>query len=185
MIEDVSLDDFMLIDGAPIMFDQSTYVVNDDSDAIWAMRNLAQAQRHIDKVAREAAEEKERIDRWEKHATKTAQTTLTYFRNVLENYMVRVRESEGRKSISLPDGEISSRAISAKAQVSDLGVFLKFCEESGRNQFVRIKKEADLSALKDHVTVSGDLVLDSETGEVLEGLQAIEEAVSVSVKVVE
>jgi histone H3/H4 len=184
MQEDVSLSDFMLIDGAPLMFDQNTYVVNDDQDAIWAMRNLAQAQRHIDKVAREAAQEKERIDRWQVHATKTAQTTVRYFTNVLQNYVVRVRESEGRKSISLPDGELSSRAIPAKAQVADLDLFLKWASDN-RPQWIRVKQEADLSAIREHVTFTGDEVLDSETGEVVEGLQHIEEAVSVQVKVVE
>jgi hypothetical protein len=182
---EMDLTDFLIEEAAPENFDPLTFVVNDDAQAAWAMRNLAKASRRIDAIEKQGNEEAERIERWVTYATKSHRETARYFRAALESYLLRIRDEEDRKSLSLPDGDLTSRAIPAKAQVSDLGVFLKFCEETGRNQWVRIKKEADLSAMKDHVSFDGDLVLDSETGEVIEGLQHIEEAVSVQIKVSE
>jgi phage host-nuclease inhibitor protein Gam len=181
----IDLSDFLIEDATPENFDPLTFIVNDDGEAAWAMRNLATASRRIDAIEKQANEEAERIERWVAYATKSHRETAKYFKDALESYMIRIREQEDRKSLSLPDGDISSRSIQAKAAVSDLGVFLKFCEETGRNQWVRIKKEADLSALKDHVEFDGDTVLDADSGEVIDGLVHIEGAVSVNVKVSE
>lgn len=179
------LADFLNADALPENFDAKTFIVNDESQAVWAMRNLATAQRRIDTVERLANEEHERIDRWVEYATKTQKNIVQYFTSALESYMLRLREEEDRKSLSLPDGDITSRSIPDKAAVSDLGVFLKWAQESGHSQWVRIKQEADLAALKDHVEFNGDEVIDSDTGETIDGLLHIEGAISVSIKVSE
>lgn len=185
MNEEISLDDFQAIDGMPEQFDPLTFIINDDDQALWAMRSLAQSQRRLDVVERQAAQEHDRIERWKAHTTKTSRNTVDYFSNALKSYMIRVRESEDRKSLSFPDGDVTSRSVAAKAAVSDLGVFLKWCQETGHTQWVRVKQEADLSAIKDHVEFDGDTVTDSFTGEVIDGLLAIEESVSVTLKVSE
>jgi phage host-nuclease inhibitor protein Gam len=87
--------------------------------------------------------------------------------------------------LTFPDGDVTSRVVHSKAAVADLGVFLKWAEETGHTQWVRIKKEADLSAIKDHVEFSGDVVTESETGEVIDGLIHVEGDVSVSIKISE
>lgn len=184
MEEPMALEEFLIREGAPEKFDVMEFTINDDGQAIWAMRNLAKATRSIAEVERLAAEETAKIRAWIEYATKSARSTETYFHNALAHYMVRIRE-EGRKSLKLPDGDVTSRSTPAKAVVSDLGVFLKFAHDSGRTQWVRVKEEADLTAIRPHVSFDGDLVLDSDTGEVIEGLTHIEGDVSVSIKLSE
>lgn len=179
------LADFLIHDATPEGFDPLTFIVNDERQASWAMKNLATAQRRIDAAERQAAEETERITRWVDYATKTQKDIVQYFTSALESYMLRLREEEDRKSLSLPDGDISSRSVPDKAAVSDLGVFLKWCAETGHTNWVRIKQEADLAALKDHIDFNGDEVIDADTGETIDGLLHIEGAVSVSIKVSE
>jgi hypothetical protein len=181
---EMDLTDFLIEEAAPENFDPLTFVVNDDAQAAWAMRNLAKASRRIDAIEKQGNEEAERIERWVTYATKSHRETARYFRAALESYLLRIRDEEDRKSLSLPDGDLTSRAIPAKAQVSDLGVFLKWASDN-RPQWIRIKQEADLSAIKDHVEFSGDEVIDASTGETIDGLQHIEESVSVQIKVSE
>lgn len=184
MKEDIELDEFLAVDGMPERFDARTFAINDDDQAIWAARSLAHAQRHIDKVERQAATEKERIDRWAQHTTKTSRNTVTYFTNALESYLIRIREAEGRKSLSLPDAEITSRAIPAKAQVTDNDVALKWLHEN-YPAWIRTKEEVDLASMKGQVRFEGDLVVEQSTGQIMDGFVGVEEAVSVTVRVSE
>lgn len=181
---EIDISDFLIEDAKPENFDPLTFIVNDDAGAAWAVKNYAVAQRRIDAIEKQANEEVARIEKWVTYATKSHRQTATYFRSALESYAIRLRE-DGRKSLSLPDGDVSTRAIAPKAQVSDLGVFLKFCEDTGRNQWIRVKKEADLAALHGHIEFDGDQVLDADSGEVIDGLQHIESAISVNIKVSE
>ena len=172
------LQDFLTTDPA---FDYSTFSIDSLSRASWAIRKLSLAQKRINEIQAEAQAEIDKVNEWVESATKSARQDKEFFENSLKAYMIRLREEEGEKSLSLPDGEISSRSVPAKARVSDLGVFLKWAEETGHRQWVRVKKEADLTALHKHVRFEGDAVLDSETGEVIEGLLAIDADVSVTV----
>lgn len=182
---ELELADFLNQDAMPEGFDAATFIINNEDQALWAMRSLATASRRIDTVERQANEEAARIEKWVEYATKSQKSIVQYFTSALQSYMLRLREEEDRKSLSLPDGDITSRAIPDKAAVSDLGVFLKWCAETGHANWIRIKQEADLSALKDHVEFNGDEVIDADTGETIDGLLHIESAVSVSIKVSE
>lgn len=164
-------------------FDFSTFSIDSLEGANLAMRKLANAQRRIDEKRELAMKEAAKISDWFNTSTKSDHDTVTFFENSLKAYMQRVRDESGEKSLSLPDGEISSRAVPAKAEVSDLDVFLKWCLENHREAWIRTKETANLEAMKSEVEFSGDLVVDSVSGEVVDGLVAIEAGISVSVKV--
>lgn len=164
-------------------FDYATFRVDSLSRASWAIKKLSVAQRRINEVKLEAMAEIDKVNDWAVHATKSARDDETFFTNALKGFMLRERESEGTKSIVLPDGEVTSRAIPAKAEVSDKELFFKYCHENGRELWIRTKEEPDLASLKDGVSFSGDAVVDDLTGESIPGLVGIEADISVSVKV--
>ncbi len=187
MNENVSLEDFQLEDGAPEGFSSLTFVINDEAQASWAMRKLAVSQRRINDVKRQASEEHYRIDRWVTHATKSDQSTVDYFTEVLASYVKRVRFEEGRKSLRLPDGTVKSREVKETFKVADVDLFLKWVDESPdlAAKWVRVKREVDIASVKDGVFYSGDAVVDSATGETVEGLVHVPGSVSVTVEVSE
>lgn len=180
-----SLSEFQLRDGAPEGFDERTFVINDEGQATWAMRKLAVSQRRIDVLKRQAQEEVARIERWVASATKSDQTTVEYFSGALEGYMRRIRLDDGRKSLSLPDGTVKSREVAEKVKVEDLDVFLKWAEQTGHLDWVRVKQEADLATMKSKVFYSGGCVVDGATGETIDGLSHVPASISVSVEVSE
>ncbi len=185
--EIMSLEDFQLIDAAPEGFSSQTFVINDEGQATWAMRRLASAQRHIDAVKRQADEEHDRIDRWFAHATKSDQSTVEYFTEVLGNYVKRLRVEDGRKSIYLPDGTVKSREVKETFKVEDADAFFKWVDESPElaAQWVRLKREPDITTIKAGVVYSDGLVVDSATGETIDGLVHVPGGVSVTVEVSE
>ncbi len=186
--ESMSLEDFQLQDGEPEGFENAPdFVIRDENGATWAMRKLAQSQRRIDAVKRQADEEHDRIDRWFAHATKSDQSTVEYFTEVLGNYVKRLRVEEGRKSLSLPDGTVKSREVKETFKVEDLTAFVKWVQQSPdlESQWLRTKQEANIPAVKAGVVYNGEFVVDSATGETIDGLVHVPGSVSVTVEVSE
>lgn len=186
--EPTSLEDFQLEDAQPEGFDSAPdFVIRDENGATWAMRKLAVSQRRIDAVKRQAQDEHDRIERWVTHATKSDQSTVDYFTEALGNYVKRLRQEDGRKSISLPDGTVRSREVKESFKVEDLDTFVKWVEQSPDlvNKWLRTKVEANVQAVKAGVFYSGGLVVDSATGETIDGLSHVEGSISVSVEVSE
>lgn len=190
LVEGDSMDElteFLLDDGKPADFEgtERTYVINDEDGAIWAMRNIATAVRRLNDIKRQAADEVDRITRWVELTSKSPQKTVEYFEKALKEFMVRLREETGRKSLELPDGTVKSRQSSASVEILDIETFIKWAENNGHAGWVRVKKEIDKAAVRDGVEFIGDAVLDNLTGEVVDGVTVSPESVSVSITVSE
>lgn len=181
MDEELTLEDYLIQDCGPELFDPLTFIVNDDDEAQWALRNIKKAEAKLLAVANQANAESEKIHAWFNQATAPHQKTLDYFTNALKSYMLRQRE-DGRKSLTLPDGEVTSRSVPDRAEVSDKETFLKWAKEN-KPEWIRHKEEPDLSAIKGEVEFDGDVVIDKQTGEVIDGLVHIASQMSVAIKV--
>lgn len=167
----------------PVDFIEESWRIDGFETANWAMRKLKAAQERLDTINRQAMDEAAKISDWANRVAKAPLRDKTYFENALIDYMVRLRAATGEKSLVLPDGEVNSRSIPAKAQVSDLETFVKWCLENGREGWVRTKESANLDALKEEVAISGDMVVDTVSGVVIDGLMGVDADISVSVKV--
>lgn len=189
-IIDMSLDEFLVAEATPSDYvpeAREGFAISTDDEALWAMRNLAQAQRRLDEVKRQAQIEIDRITRWVTANAESQNREIAYFENILSSYILRVREdsADGRKSLSFPDGVVNSRVTPSKVEVTDLDAFLAYAEANGHADWVRVKREAVLANIKKSVDFEGDAVLEPTTGTPIAGLTHIEGGLSVSVKVAE
>ena len=183
-----SLEDFLATIGQPEGFDYgNAFAINNDDEALWAMRRLAQAQRRIDVVKAQAQVELDRINAWIEQNTVANGQTVEYFERILGDYLMRVRENDadGRKSLDFPDGKVTSRVVSPKVEVTDLDAFLTWAEANGHGDWVRTKREANLAVIKQGVDYAEGAVLDPTTGVAIDGLAPVEGGISTSVKVSE
>jgi len=186
--ETLDLGEYLDDAGKPAGFtntEDTTFAINNDDEALWAMRRLAVAQRRIDEVKRLAQIELDRINLWVSDKSRSSEHEIEYFERVLGDYLLRVRDNEldGRKKLDFPDGTISSRVSPPKVSVEDAEAFLAWAEANGHDEWVRVKREADVATIKKVVDFSGDSVIDPVTGEVVAGLSHVEGGVTVSVKV--
>lgn len=159
--------------------------ITTDDEALWAMRRLAQAQRRIDEVKRQAQVELDRINAWVESNIATHGKARDFFDIALSDYLISVRQNEadGRKSLDFPDGVATSRITPSKVAVTDLELFLSWAEHNEKDEWVRVKREADISAIKKVADFDGNTVIDPTTGTTIEGLQHTEGGISVTVKV--
>lgn len=186
---EVSLDEFLVNEGQPESFAgfDTTFAINNDDEALWAVKRLAIAQRRVNEVNRQASIEIDRINRWVAQNTERQKQQVEYFETSLTNYLVRVREDQldGRKTLDFPDGTVSSRVTADKVAVVDLETFIKWAQDNGHEEWLRVKREADVSTIKKVVDFAGGVVVDPLTGQVVEGLTHVEGGLSVTVKVSE
>ena len=194
--EGLSLEDYLILDGAPdalmgiddaVSEQISAPVINNDDEALWAMRRLAQAQRRIEAVKAQAQVEIDRINRWIENNTISQARTVERIERLLGDYLMTVREDEtdGRKKLDFPDGTVSSRVTPSKVAVDDAEAFIAWAEANGKTEWIRVKREADVSTIKKVVDYNGDEVIDPISGTVIEGLSHTEGGISISVKVTE
>jgi phage host-nuclease inhibitor protein Gam len=162
------------------------FALSNDDEALWAMRKLARAQRQIDEVKRLAQIEIDRINLWIANESSQHSRQIDYLEVLLSDYLIRVRddETDGRKTLTFPDGSVKSRVVASKVGVTDAEAFLSWAEANGHSEWVRVKREADLTTIKQAVDYNGAEVIDPLTGHIIEGLEHIEGGLSVSVKVV-
>jgi phage host-nuclease inhibitor protein Gam len=192
----LSLEDYLILDGAPealmgidgeVAEQAPAPSITNDDEALWAMRRLAQAQRRIEAVKAQAQVEIDRINRWVENNTISQARTVERVERLLGDYLMAVREDEndGRKKLDFPDGVVSSRMTPSKVAVDDAEAFLAWAEANGHNDWVRVKREADVSTIKKVVDYNGNEVIDPISGSVIEGLSHTEGGISITVKVAE
>lgn len=153
--------------------------IDTPEQAAWAMRKyraLAQkAKRNSDLAAAEHA----RIDAWLQRVNATVETEMEFFAAHLEGYAHKER-AQGRKSVQLPDGTISTRSQKASITV-DKSTFIQWALEAKREDLLRVSYAPDLETIKTTTVVDGGSVIDVASGEILPGVEPSPERVTVSI----
>lgn len=165
-----------------------TGLTNDD-EALWTMRKLAQAQREIDRITRQAKVEIERIEAWYRANVMGAQDVVETCDKLLSEYLKKIRKesTDNIKSLTFPDGTISSRHADPKVAVTDDKAFIAWAKENAPHfDWVRVKEEVALSELKKMVDLDAEnnRVL-MTSGEVIPGLGVTPGGITTSIQVAE
>jgi hypothetical protein len=187
-----SLDDFIIAahetvdDEANESHDES-FKITDDGTASWAMRKLRKIRNQQASNFEIAERESERINEWLGSVNAPLIRDINYFEALLTEYALdcRVDPSDGRKTISLPAGKVSTRAKQPKWTVNN-DEFIPWAEENFPD-LIRIKKEPDLSAIKERFSgapvAEADGVVVTEDGEIIPGVSIMEQEWSANISV--
>jgi len=169
-----SLDDYLSDSTDLAGLEQEHFKITDDGAASWAMRKLRHIRRQQQSIDATRQQEVDRIDEWHRSATAPLEQSATYFESILSHYALLCREDpdDGRKSISLPYGKVSTRNASPKWTV-DAEEFLPWATVN-RPHLVRTKIEPSMSAIKEDFpgfpVIDGESALITEDGEVVPGI---------------
>lgn len=170
--------------------DRQHFEILDDGAAAWAMRKLRRLRRQLATNDEIAAAEIERVAEWRTKANRPLEDSATYFEAILGHYAERCRNNpeDGRKTITLPGGKVSTRYPAPKWDV-DSAEFIPWARENAP-EFVRVKEEPNLSAMKAAVTgleLSADpdsgIVITTTEGEILPGVTVADSPLSVSISI--
>lgn len=110
--------------------DRERWEAHDDGEADWVLRKLAAAKAEADRIKRNAAAERNRVDVWEDDALRQVQHDIDYF----EGQAIRYRRSleatnpDLPKTYKLPHGSIARRKGSESVQVTDEDSFVDWAQ---------------------------------------------------------
>lgn len=175
-------------DGDPTRYeaeDRERFRIQNDEQAAWAVRKLGQFRARQDEAKQVAANEQERISEWLDRQLSRDADDIAYFTALLTQYALSERDQSNRKSIDTPYGVVKTRAGQPKFVVDDHDAFLEYAKQS-HPEWIRVREDADVTALKKAVTVDDTptlgLVAVTEDGEIVPGLQITPAQVSVTVE---
>ena len=154
--------------------------VEDDGAAAWAMRKLRTIRSKQAENAQLYADELARLDLWLDEVNKPLDNDANYFESLLNDYAIRCRDNseDGRKSLNLPTGKVTTRSGTAKWEV-DSESFMAWAK-TNQPDLIRIKEEPNIQAIKEFTYWKDDVAITAE-GEVIPGVRISYPDVSVTI----
>lgn len=150
------------------------FVVDTEQKANWALRKIKQLQGKMNANTDLAAEEIAKIETWEKEVNGELQRSIDFFSGLLEQYHRGVyAEDPNIKTIKLPHGQLKMRAQQPEF-VRDNDKLLGWLKQSGKSKYIVVKESPAWADLKKTLQVVGNVMLDPETGEMVDGVEVIE-----------
>lgn len=155
------------------------FKIENDTMATWAMRKLATIQSKQRENVAIGDAEVQRINEWVESVNKPLERDASFFENILADYGRRQRIENDRKSISLPHGEIKTRAGSDKWLINP-ALTLEWLRANGHDNLIKVKEEPSLTAMKEAFITDGERAL-TQDGEVVPGIAVQHSEFTVSV----
>ena len=159
---------------------QAAFRVNDDGAAAWAIERLAEIRAEARLKESIAKEQLNRVAMWLEGELKTLVNRGAYFENLLADYARRQREDADRKTISLPHGKVSTRWSQPKFNIND-EIFLPWATEFAPH-LIRTKIEPSVTAMREHLVIQGNALIDPNLGVQVEGAVATSPELSTTIK---
>lgn len=158
---------------------RARFRIEDDAAAAWAMRKLRSVRARQQQNDRIAADEIARVREWLAQVDAPLERDATYFEAILTDYALRCRQDErdGRKTIALPTGKVTTRTTAAKINVDD-DEFLPWARQN-HPDLIRVKETPNTAAIKE--LIDGRPAPVTSDGELLPGVQVLPGGVSATV----
>lgn len=158
------------------------FVIDSDDKADWALRKIKEAENEIEKAEYFAESQIRQIENWKVKQTDGHRDSIEYFQSLLAEYAQRKREEDPKfKSITLPSGNVGFRKKPVKWVYNDEQV-LKTLESENMNDFIKVEKKIDKRSIKKAFEAAGDKVINPETGQVIEGIEVLDQGESLNVR---
>lgn len=158
--------------------------IENDSQADWALDMIRERQaeyRRFEMVVNDKITQLQEVLKIEKE---NMQYNVGFFQSKLAQYFEAVpkKKTKTQETYKLPSGRLVKKFKNPKI-VRDDEKLVEWLERSGMTDLVKIKKSADWATLKKETEVVGERVVSKHTGEVIEGVTAIEQAPEFKVEV--
>lgn len=159
---------------------EETFKIENDKTADWAITQIHEAEDERDRLIRLAQEQIDDLTTKIQELTEKCNNETAFLRSCLEMYFntVQSKETKTQKSYKLLSGTLVYKKPSVKINHDDE----KLLEFLDGTEFVETKKSLKWGEYKKLLTVSGDEVIDSETGEVVDGCTVEDVPASFSIK---
>lgn len=159
-----------LLDIEEIKDQPQRFSVNTVEEANWALRKLSAIEAKRNEIKALAEQEMKRIKQWLEWESTSLDDSTAYFNGLLSEYAYRQRDQDPKfKKFTTPYGSVAFKKQQDKWDYKD-DVLLKSLKEAGLTELIRVKEEPNKVDLKKRAAVNNGVVVDLETGAILDGV---------------
>jgi phage host-nuclease inhibitor protein Gam len=155
--------------------EQQDWRIENDAAADWAIEKIKFYRAELERKRQLAEEKKKQIDAWLKSEQEKAERQIAFFEQKLYEYFMSLDPSLLQKSKTQVKYELFSGTLKLKKQnltiERDNETLLKWLEQSGLTDYIKIKKEPNWIELKKNMEISGNRAVYKNTGEVIPGIK--------------
>lgn len=158
--------------------EEDRFIVDSPEKADWALYKLREVNNTIKQNKKLADENHERVDKWLEHENAKANNSKEYFESLLQEYFANEKAKNPNFKFSSPNGTLSSR----KQQDNWIYEENKLIDALKDTEFVTSVPKLEKGLFKksakkglDGLSVVGNKVVNTNTGEVIDGVQIQEQ----------
>ena len=152
---------------------QKQFVVDSLSSADWVMRKIKENKDRSGEIIDYAKEEIQRLQQFIKKEEARRDNNVAYLEHLLENYLLQRREEDPNFKLKTVTGTASTRKSTSWNYDEDK--LIDFLKKNDMTEFIRVKEEVNKTDFKKAVDVIDSVVVIPETGEVIDGVEVIQE----------
>ena len=159
---------------------EETFKIENDKSADWAIRQIHEAENERDRLIKLAQDQIDDLTTKIQELTEKCNNDTAYLRSCLEMYFntVPTKETKTQKTYKLLAGTLVFKKPSVKINHDDE----KLLDFLDGTEYVETKKSLKWGEYKKILTISGDDVIDSETGEIVEACSIEDVPASFTIK---
>jgi hypothetical protein len=157
--------------------DDDNWHISNDADADWVIEKIVAVKNELRHKEMVASTKIEQIQQWLDKERAAAEKEIAYREYLLKEYFESlpadfIKETKTQKIYKLPSGTLRLKQQQPEYIRND-ELLLQWVK-TNKPRFVRIKESVDWAGLKELVVAAGDKVIDTQTGEVIDGVIVVE-----------
>lgn len=159
---------------------EEVFVIEDDKAADWALQAIAEHEKERDRLISLANDQINDLEMKIEEITRKCDNDTGYLKSCLYDYFttVKTKETKTQKSYKLLSGTLVFKKPSVKINHNDE----KLIAALDGTEYVETKKSLKWGEYKKNLGIEGDVVIDLDTGEVIEACTVEEVPGSFGVK---
>ena len=158
--------------------------ITDDGCADWACRKIAEEKAELDRIRELADAQIQKIEEKVAAAERRFQNGTRFLTGKLAEYFETVphKTTKTKASYRLLSGTLTRKFGGASMEKDD-DKLVEFLKASGNLEFIKTEEKPKWGEYKKRLEIMGGSVVDKETGEIVDGVKAIEKPDTFSVDV--
>lgn len=148
--------------------------ITDDGCADWAVRKIAEERAELDRIKALADEQIQRIEEKVAAAEKRFQNGTSFLTGKLAEYFHTVphKTTKTKHSYRLLSGTLTLKLGGTQLKQND-DALLEYLKTSGNDDMIQTVEKPKWGEFKKRLEIMGGSVVDTETGEIVEGVEII------------
>lgn len=148
--------------------------IADDSTADWALRVIAAERAVLDRIEALGQAEIDRVNEKMEQARKRYENGTSYLQSKLSEYFntVETKKTKTQATYQLLSGKLK-RTFDKQQMKPDDEKLLNYLVRSGNDDLIKVEETPRWGELKKYLQIVGDKVIDTRTGEIVDGVEIV------------